>query len=285
MHRGALIVILFIVSCSILGAVDFDWGLKYGMGSSNLQGADRDYEIHYDFYEHSIASDYLGNVVLRSNRNNGGLSQNAGLYASLRIFKGIDSISLQSEVFWHRYAYIQEFKDVSPYASIYLLAETFSGDLQGEIIGTADYLSLPLLIRLNQELSEEQKQKSYQGAFIYAGPSISWLLEHKTEASGSISALDKQVQSFVQESFSDSDPASYYSCQRRLSGSDNFAAHKMDLILGAGFTLKDLFQFGIGSDEFTFDLRYSMGLTDLGDSNLRNAIRLQAIMLSIACRI
>ena len=55
--------------------------------------------------------------------------------------------------------------------------------------------------------------------------------------------------------------------------------------MGAGFALKDLFGFGLGKDEFVFDLRYKGSLDDLGDSGLRDAVGLRSIMLYIGCRL
>lgn len=285
MFKAGLIAILTLASLGFLGAAEFDWGLKYGLGNSSMHGGDKAYELRYDISEHTATAVNPGYIIIRSKENSGGFSQNAGAYASLLLSRKTDSVRLSTELLWHRYVYNHEFKDAIPSTSSLILAQSFGDTLRGRIEGTADYFTLPVLLRLHQELSEAQKAKSYQGAFVYLGPSISFLLNQEQALYGGISAMDQLVDSFVENSLTDADPVTYYSSKKQKVGSDSFVSTKTDLVIGAGFTLKDILQFGIGKDEFVFDFRYTIGMNELGDSGIRDAFTLRSIMLSIGCRL
>lgn len=285
MFRAGLIAVLVFASLGILGATEFNWGIKYGIGSSTMHGDHKAYELRYDIFEHTATGVNPGYIVIRSGENSDGIAQNAGAYASVLLSRKTDSVSLRTELVWHRYVYNHEFKNAAPLGSSLILAQSFGDTLRGRIEGKADYITIPLLLSLNQELSEERKQGSYQGAFLYMGPSLSFLVNQEQASFGGIAALEKQVENFVQASLSDADPATYYNSRRRKVGSDTFVSTKADLVVGAGFTLKDILQFGIGKDEFVFDFRYTIGMNELGDSGIRDALTLRSIMFSVGCRL
>jgi hypothetical protein len=270
---------------SSLWSAGLDWGIKYGLGSSSLHGDDKNYELRYDIYEHAATTTDLGYLRLRAQKNEGGISQNAGVYASLMLTRKVDSVSLHTELLWQRYAFSHKFQGAPLSTNNLLLASTFADTLKGRIDRTVDYITLPIMIRLNQELSEEKKQNNYQGAFVYLGPSFSVKLDQNNNSHNGIKALEQDVDNFVQDSLSDADNSSYYSSTRQNSGSDKLTAFKTDLVIGTGFTLKDIFNFGIGKDEFVFDFRFTMGINDLGDNSVRNAITLRSIMFSIGSRL
>lgn len=285
MYRAGLIAILVLMSLGSLWSLELDWGIKYGLGSSILQGYDRAYELNYDLYELGTNPNYLGYIRLRSHENKDGLAQNAGLYASLPIAQQTHSVRLHTELLWHRYKYNYQFKEHAPSVSNLIFASALADTLTGRIEGTADYLSLPIFISLNQGLSEEQLQKSYQGAHIYVGPSFSLLLNQENNLYGGIKSLEAQVQNFVTASLTDDNPDDYYSYEKKQTGSDEFTDFKTDLVVGAGFALKDIFQFGLGKDEFVFDFRFTMALNDLGNAGFRDAITLRSIMFSLGCKL
>lgn len=285
MHRAGLISILVLMSLGSLWSLDLDWGIKYGMGSSTLHGDDSAYELNYELYEHGTNPGYLGYIRLRSHENKDGLAQNAGLYASLPIVRQTHSVRLHTELLWHRYKYNYHFMEHAPSVSNLILASVFADTLTGRIEGTADYLSIPIFISFNQGLPEEQLQKSYQGAHIYVGPSFSLLMNQENNLYGGIEALEQQVKSFTTASLNDGTPDDYYSYEKKQSGSDEFTDFKTDLVVGAGFALKDIFQFGIGKDEFVFDFRFTMALNDLGNAGFRDAITLRSIMFSLGCKL
>lgn len=285
MFKARLIAILILASLGFLGATEFDWGLKYGLGSSSMHGSSEAYELRYDLFKHTPSMVNPGYVMIRSKENSSGFSQNAGVYASLLLSRKTDSLKLRSELLWHRYVYSHEFKDAIPSASSLLLAQTFGDTLKGRIEGTVDYITIPVLLSLHQELSEEKKTKNFQGAFVYLGPSFSFLLNQEQASYGGVGAMDQHVNNFVENSLIDSDPATYYSSQKQKVGSDSFVSTKTDLVIGAGFTLKDILQLGIGKDEFIFDFRYTIGMNELGDSGIRDALTLRSFMFSIGYRL
>jgi len=285
MNKAVLTLALVFLSLGFLWAGSFEWGIKYGIGSSSIHGNDKDYELAYDIFQDEAGTTDLGYLRVRSNKSKAGFSQNAGIYASARIFKKIDSIKLNSEIIWHRYNFISEYENSPIQTNNVILAQSFGDSLSGNIQTTADYISLPVFISFNQELSEEAKQKQYQGAFIYGGPSFSLLLGNESKKEGGISAMDYQVKKIVMDSFSDADPLSNYSYKSQVSGFDELIQFKTDIVFGVGFGLKDLFKFGFGKDEFNFDLRFTMGLNELGDTGKRDAVTLRSIMFSIGSKL
>lgn len=283
--RAVLITVLVLFSIGCLWSLDFDWGLKYGIGGSELFGSDKDYELRYDIDELGASPGELGYLRLRSQENDTGISHNAGLYGSILLTRKVDSIRLHTELLWQRLAYTHEFTGAVPLTNSALLAESFADSLKGSITGTADYITVPVLISLNQGLPADKLEGHYQGAFIYGGAAFSLLLNQDSELQGGVNALNSSVENFVQDSLSDSDPTSSYTSERLESGSDKFGSYKTDLVAGIGFRLKDLFQFGIGKDEFVFDLRLTLGVNDLGDSGFRDAISLRSLIFSVGTKL
>ena len=161
------------------------------------------------------------------------------------------------------------------------LVENFPGTVSGRIEHRIDYLSLPILISLNQELPEAQKEKSYQGAFAYIGPSFSYKLDQSHSAFGGISGLEHLAASISAANATEP----YHSSEKLLNGTDELSSFKTDLVIGAGFALKDILGFGLGKDVFDFDFRFTVGLNELGDSSYRNAITLRSIMFSVGSRL
>jgi hypothetical protein len=189
-----------------------------------------------------------------------------------------------TEVVWHRYVFNQHFDDSVPNTSNPILAAAFGDTLGGRIETTVDYITVPLLISFNQVLPEEQEQQQYQGAFIYAGPSFSYLIYQSLQSYGGFNSLEESMDDLTNV-ISNPDPSVSYSYTRKENGCDKLKDFKTDLVFGTGFALKDLFGFGLGTDEFVFDLRFTIGLDNLGDSGWRNAFNLRSILLSAGCRL
>ncbi|HNQ44081.1 MAG TPA: hypothetical protein PKI59_06605, partial [Candidatus Cloacimonadota bacterium] len=183
-----------------------------------------------------------------------------------------------TELLWHRYAFSYEFQDAALSTNQVVLATDFPDTLRGSIDKTVDYLTLPLLFRLNQELSPEKLQQSYQGAFVYFGPSISLLLNNEAVTHKGVKALDQKIADEYQDGL-------VYSSRKVQSGTDELSALKTDIVIGAGFAVKDLFKTGFGKDEFVFDFRFTASLNSLGDTPSRNNFNLRSIMVSIGSRL
>jgi hypothetical protein len=281
MRKLAVICIVLSVTVAGLWSLDLSWGIKYGLGSSNLNGEDRTYELGYDIQNVGVVNAPLGYLTLNSLRSESGTAQSLGLYGSVHLVKETDSVRLQTELLWERFRYEYLFEGSALSTNSLLLATQFADTLQGSIRKTVDYLSLPLLIRLQQELTEEQQGGEYQGAYIYLGPSIGILVSNSSGSRGGIKALESNIDSFVLASQTDADAGQSYVSERRESGSDQLLSYKTDLVMGLGFGLKDIFQLGLGKDSFVFDLRYTAGLHDLGKAPIRKAFRMRSIVVSI----
>ncbi|HQQ68067.1 MAG TPA: hypothetical protein PLX77_04490, partial [Candidatus Cloacimonadota bacterium] len=268
-------------SMGALWSLDLAWGIKYGIGSSTLHGNDRDYEINYDSECYPSHTDY-GRLTVRSQKAKDGFSQNAGLYASTKLLKKTDSLGLRAELLWHRHVFNAQFNDAPISTGSVYLTENYAGNVSGRVEHTADYLSLPILISLNQELTEEQINKSFQGANVYLGPSFSFLMDQSRSSFGGVHALETALETpyTVPGSI-----VTYYENQRVSNGTDELQSLKTDFVLGAGFTLKDIFGFGLGKDVFDFDFRFNLGLNELGDSGYRDAVTLRSIMFSVGARL
>lgn len=268
-----------------LVAGDFEWGVKYGLGGSSVIGEDAAHEIRYDISTEGVSPGDLGYLRLQSADTEGKTSHNAGLYCSFQLARKVDSVRLRTELVWHRYSYSYLYKGRAVDTNSLLLAADFGDTLTGHVDQTTDYLSLPVLFTLKQELSAEDKKGNYQGAFVYFGPSLSLLIGNKQTATGGVGALDGRVDDFVQASYTDADPTQNYASQAVNSDSDKLLAYKADLVVGLGFGLKDLFQFGIGKDEYEFDLRLTTGLHSLGNGDQRKALAFRSVVFSIGIRL
>lgn len=285
MYRAGFLVVLCLVTLTGLWSNDLEWGLKYGIGSSTLHGPDEDYVYRYDFYlDESLMQD-LGSVSVRSDENDSGLAHNAGVYANIILTRKTDSIRLGSELLWQRYSYSHSFKNARMNPSSILLAEVFTDSLSGKIDRTVDYLSLPILLSFHQELSEEKKAQSYQGAFVYLGPAISLKLSQSHSSTSGVRGFEGTLQNYLESVSNDGNDATPGLAIKQKSGSDKYLALKSDFVFGAGFTLKDIFGFGFGKDTFDFDFRVTMGLNELGDTSIRDAIILRSLIFSVGYRL
>lgn len=283
MFKVTLAAILVLLSHSFLWSGELNWGIKYGLGSSTLQGEEKDYELRYDIMKTGGATNETGYLKVRSSKTNSGTSQQFGAYCSFPLAREHDSISLHTELLWHHYAFSYDFEGVLNTNQIEL-ASAFADTLMGEIDKSLDYLTIPVLLRMNQVLSAEELQRSYQGAFVYLGPSVSILLHNGTSTKQGVNALDQDVADYVQQSNTEN-PGFLYESKKVESGTDKPGLLKTDFVIGGGFTLKDLFKMGVGKDEFVFDIRFTAGVHSLGDAPARNAFSLRSVMFSIGSRL
>lgn len=285
MFRVVLAALVLLVAQNILWAGELNWGIKYGLGTSTLRGEEIDYELRYDILEAGQNPSDFGYLKLRSHETSSNISHQAGAYVSVPMIRNRDSISLHAELLWHRYAFSYRFADSPLSTNQLLLAAEFADTLSGSIDKTMDFITLPVMLRLNQELAEEDKQKAYQGAFLYLGPSFSFLVNNHSLTKNGIRALDQDIADFVSDSQSDADPNQAYASRKVDSGTDELSAVKTDFVIGAGINLKNIFNLGIGKDEFTFDIRYTTGMHDLGGAPSRKAFVFRSIMFSIGSRL
>lgn len=278
MFRTFMALFLVFMAQGLLWAGDFNWGVKYGMGSSSLHGEEADYELHYDIARVGLNPPDFGYLKVRSFETKGDLSYQAGAYCSVPLFRNHDSVSLQTELLWHRYAVSHEFKDAALNTNQIVLATAFEDTLRGRIDKTLDYVTVPILIRMNQELPPEKLDRSYQGAFVYFGPSFSVLLNNDTAYQKGVKALEQKLEDEYNDGV-------VYTYRKVESGTDKLSALKADIVIGAGFAVKDIFKMGLCKDEFVFDVRFTASLNDLGDTPFRNSFNLRSIMLSIGSRL
>ena len=282
MYKKTVILSVMALVFCCLWSYDVDWGIKYGMGTSNIYGDESHYEINYDISTvvSGVSSEY-GYLRLESPTNEHGSSHNVGVYSSIRLTNNHDSIRLQSEMIWQRFNYTQKFEGRALNTNNLQLATEFADTLSGKITRTQDYLTIPVLLRLQQEVASDANGGSYTGAFIYAGPSISLLLSNKSTKHQGIKALDADVAELVGNSQTDSDLTQNYTSQYHENGADELLPYKFDLVMGFGFGMKDLFNFGVGKDSFILDCRFTTGINSIGDAPIRNAFKLRSFIVSL----
>lgn len=268
-----------------LFSIEIDWGVKYGAGYSSIIGKDLRYNLHYDFTVIDTATTNLGYLKLSSERSRYGVSNSGGLYLNTMLIKNIDSIWLQSELLWQRYKYAYNFQGNCLSTNSLLLSTQFADTLNGSINQTLDYITVPVLIKLKQGLSEDNKDDHYQGAFIYFGPSFSMLLSNNSTKHRGIEALDDDIAEFVDISYHDSNSAQVYSSKKYSSASDEVLTYKASYIVGFGFNLKDIFNFGFGKDEFVIDCRFDIGAHPIGNATNSKNFKLYSTILSIGCKL
>jgi len=253
MNKRALLLLLPILVFCTLGAQTFEWGVRYMGGVSSLMGADDSYVLHYDLHD---SGTYYGYLKAESE----------------------DSIWLQPELLWHRYSFNYDFENRAMSSDNALLSVAFADTLKGSIHHTVDYISIPLLFKLRQEMPENRKNEQFQGAYLYFGPSYSFLLEQTQSYKDGIKDFESDLESYV---------AGNPGMSSRLceNGADQLLSHKLDLVVGTGFQLQDVFNLGLGKDTFSIDLRADVNLYSIGDAGMRKDFRMYSAMLSLGYRL
>mgnify|MGYP000861576780 CR=1 FL=1 len=287
MFKKAVLLSMFIIAIVGIHALDFTWGLKYGAGVSSAFGDDSRYSIHYNLntIDNVSGTSHFGYLALDSRKASSGFSQSFGPYLETQVAKKVDSVWLLSELQWHRYNYSYVFSGSALSTDNLLLSTTFADTLEGQIDQTVDYITIPLLIKLKQESIASATSEHYDGAYIYFGPSFSVLLSNKSSRQKGINALDANIADFVANSYTDADPTKVYSSSKTESASDKLLPHKIDFVVGAGFNLKNIFNLGIGKDEFFLDFRANTGLYSLGDAPTRTEFRLYSLLFSLGVKL
>lgn len=287
MCKKAVLLSMFIVAVIGIYALEYNWGLKYGAGVSSAFGDDSRYTLHYNFMsiDNANVSSHLGYLNMDSRKAANGFSQSLGPYAEIQVAKKLDSVWLLTELQWHRYNYSYVFSGDAFNTDNLLLASAFADTLEGSIDQTLDYLTLPLLVKLKQESIASANSEHYDGAYIYFGPALSVLINNHSSSRKGIKALDANVADFVSASYTDSDPSAVYASSKSKSASDKVLAHKIDFVLGAGFNLKNLFNFGIGKDEIFLDFRANTGLYPIGNADSRTDFRVYSLLFTLGVKL
>lgn len=271
MKKRSIVLILTIFVVCALGAQTFEWGVKYQGGVSTLMGDDDSYRLRFDLDDSGANFGYL---QAQSKQASTEYAQGAGLYMMKRIGKEVDSFWVQSEILWQRYAFSYNFRGKLPDSDNALLSLAFSDTLKGSIYHSADYISIPILFKLRQEIPEGLGSDQFQGAYIYAGPAYSILLKHNRSNKGGVKELESSLQSYL-----NANPG--MSSYRSEYGADALISHKFDIVVGTGFQIKDVFNLGLGSDTFSIDLRGDISMFNLGDAKAGKDFRLISGILSL----
>lgn len=280
-------VLLSIFLGTILGsfAYEYNWGVKYGAGVSSAYGDDSRYNIHYDIRTIGTTTADLGYLDVDSRKAAAGLSQSFGTYLEFLVAKKMDSVWLLSELQWQRYNFTYEFTGSPLSTNSLILSSAFADTLEGSIVQTLDYLTIPVLIKLKQESMVNTNTEHYDGAYVYFGPSFSILLNNQSGSFKGIKALQSDVDSFVSDSYTDSNPAEVYAGSRRESAGDKVLYHKVDFVFGMGFNLKNIFNMGICKDEFSLDIRANAGLYPIGNATTKTEFKLYSVLFSLGVKL
>lgn len=265
--RSIMLVLSIFVVCA-LGAQTFEWGARYLGGVSTLTGDEDSYELRYDLKD-------FGYLQAQSAPVSSEYAQGAGLYAVKRLSKKVDSFWVQSEILWQRYAFSYDFEGKALDTDNALLSLAFPDTLSGSIYHSADYISIPLLFKMRQEMPQGRENDQFQGAYVYIGPAYSFLLEQNYSNEGGIKDLESDLQNYL-----DANPG--MTAIRSEYGADVLLSHKFDIIIGTGFQLQDVFKLGLGSDTFSIDLRGDISMFTLGDAKAGKEFRTVSGLLSLA---
>ncbi len=272
--RILLISGLILVFCT-LSAQTFEWGARYLGGVSSIFGANDSYILQYDL---DVSGVHHARLSTQSEAAHWRYSQGAGLYFMKRISKGVDSIWLQPELLWKRHSYGYDFDNSLIDLDNPAIAASFPSQIQGSIDHTVDYLSIPLLIKMRQDIPEDRHNDQFQGAYIYFGPAYSALLNHKQSTSEGAADLANEVYNYLT-----ANPGMDF--EQFENASDTLVSHSLDVVVGMGFQLQDVFKVGLRKDTFSFDIRGDMSVFTSGDSEQRNNFRLYSVMLSLGYRL
>jgi len=259
----------------VLGAETFEWGIRYMGGISSAFGEDDSHTLRYEIENAGV---HLAYLETESNTADLTYAQGAGFYFMQCISKEKDSLWFQPELLWQRYGVRYEFEQAPLVGDNPAVLANFAPTINGHIDYTSDYISVPLLLRLKQELPEEQKQNQYQGAYIYFGPAYSYLLQQNKRIRSGVKLLDEDIAAFVS-----TNPGSHAELQE--SGMDKIVTHQLRLVVGTGIQLKDVFKLGLYKDTFNIDLRADMNMFKVGDAGQSKDFKLYSAMLSLGYKL
>jgi hypothetical protein len=274
-------LILFICSVS---ALTFDWGMKYGAGIGSVYGNELNYKLQYDFstltYDHS--SSPLGHYINLSKHGSIGISQNLGFFFRFPIHQAVTNIYLQPELLWQHYNYRYEFDKSLPQISDSLLAGLFNHALSGEVETQIDYLTIPVLLMLHQNITRDMEtNKTHIGVFSYFGPSFSVLINNKNTHNNGVADLDNSINDMISTSQNDADTLHSFTYKKISSATDELVAIKYGFVVGLGWNLKDLFLWGFGKDEWVLDIRFDFNINELGNSMTQKDFKLYSSIVSL----
>ncbi len=285
MYKRVILLSLSLVAIVGLFSLDYDWGVKYGVGLSSISGSDAAYNLHYDIRSIGAAETSFGYLNLESDEADNGISHSFGAYITSMLTKKQDSIWLQSELIWQRYNYSYNFEGRELQTDNLVLANAFADTLNGKIKQTMDYITIPVLFKLKQDSHANTVDGHYDGAYIYFGPSLSVLINNSSEKYRGVKALEDDIADFVAASYNDADSTHRYASSRKESGGDKVLFHKTDLVFGMGFNIKNIFNMGIGKDEFNIDFRFNTGMYPVGDASSKTEFKLYSAMLSLGVKL
>jgi len=270
---------LILIACILftsfgLFSFTYEWGIKYGAGVSSIHGKDLDYHLQYNFVNEDTEAS--SSLTLMSNKHKFGFAQNFGLFATFPLCSDVNTFLIQPEILWQRYSNYYWFKDVTPATDDLMLAGQFGGSVNGTVLSRMDYVTVPVLFKLQQGKPEDLKEnRAIVSMFGYFGPSFSYLLDSNTYKKNDILDLDDQIQDFVDN------PDNDYTYAEAETPLDNLIGLKYDLVLGFGWNLKDVIRAGCCKDEWVIDARFNLNLNALGDGDTDNNFKLYSALLSL----
>ncbi len=269
MSKRSILLVLSVFVICVLGAQTFEWGVKYQGGVSKLMGDDDNYVLRFDLDKSGVDFGYL---QAESDPVSMEYAQGAGLYMMKRLSKKVDSLWLQGEILWQRYAFSYDFKDGALDTDH---PSAFPDISQGSIYHSADYISFPLLFKMRQEMPKGLGNDQFQGAYLYFGPALSFLIEQNYDNKGGVHELEQNLQGYL-----DDNPG--LRAVRSDYGADVLLVRKFDIVVGTGFQLKDVFKLGLGSDTFSIDLRGDISMVNQGKAEAGKDFRLICGLLSLS---
>jgi len=275
MNKRALLMILPLIVICTLNAQTFEWGIRYMGGVSSALGKNDSQILDYNLDDSGA---HLASLSVESDAADLAFAQGAGFYFMKRIAKGKDSLWLQPELLWQRYGLSYEFDSATLQSDNPAIAASFAPTIDGRVDHTIDYFSVPLLIKLRQEMPEDRKDEQFQGAYLYFGPAYSYLLEHTQTYKSGVKDLADDIDALLALN-----PG--YNTVQSESGPDKLVTHQFNLVVGTGFQLKDVFRLGLYKDTFSIDLRADINMFKAGDAAERKDFRLFSAMLSLGYRL
>jgi len=275
MNKKALLILFVMMLIGGISAESFEWGIRYMGGISSTFGKDDNHTLRYEIDDSGA---HLAYLEAESQSATPAYAQGAGFYFMKRISKGKDSLWLQPELLWQRYGLRHEYDQAALDSDNLAVLAGFAPTLDGRIDHTVDFISVPLLVKLRQEIPEDRRDEQFQGAYIYFGPAYSYLLQQTRKSKSGVKQLDEDISAYVA-----ANPG--YSYETIESGMDKLVTHQFSTVIGTGFQIKDVFRLGLYKDTFSIDLRADMSMFTIGDAGQSKDFRLYSAMLSLGYRL
>jgi hypothetical protein len=286
-----LMMIVMVFAAAYLPAQNSTLGFYAGPTYSAYSGNDNHYTLQYNIFVDNNITDNSprtlnGNYTAVSRKSTPRFGVMAGIYDEILLREngsGSNKLFFRPEIAWKHtqtvFRFTQPANISGPYfnnggAGLFNSKET----TRFKNVVRVNTLDVPLLLRYRTTGSElNPVDVLTNSAFITVGPSISFILNHSNEYSGSMGSVSAIIRTNNNNLNQDNPDSVRYSFTRTKSGTDNLKSMYYSLTLGFGWQFKNFW--GLDEQATTLEIRGNFGLDSVTQSNANEIWLNSAILL------